>query len=262
MEISYGVCRLSVVAVRKEQSHLSLQVTQLLFGDHYLVAEEAGDGLWLRITICFDGSKGWIERKQHHAISQEYFEQINTTDFKITTDICSTILYKKSPITILLGSIVPISQSELFKMDEQFAFNGESKSLGQKRDFEFLKTISLKYLNVPEQEGGKSPFGVDGAGLVQMVYRVSGYSISRSPEKLVKHQKTVKNIDRVRPGDIAFFLSLKEGKEKTGLLLEENKVLHADGRVKIDHLSEDGVLDIETKIFTHELKSIIRILND
>jgi hypothetical protein len=147
-------------------------------------------------------------------------------------------------------------------MDEQFAFNGEAKSLGQKRDFEFLKTISLKYLNVPEQEGGKSPFGVDGVGLVQMVYRVSGYSISRSPEKLVKQQKTVKNIDRVRPGDIAFFVSRKEGKVKTGLLLEENRVLHADGRVKIDHLLEDGVLDTETKIFTHELKSIIRILND
>jgi hypothetical protein len=262
MEVSYGICRLSLVSVRKEQTHLSLQITQLLFGDHYLVGEEASHGLWLRITICFDGTEGWIERKQHHAISQEYFEQINTTDFKITTDICSTILYKKSPITILLGSIVPISQSELFKMDEQFAFNGESKSLGQKRDFEFLKAISMKYLNVPEQEGGKSPFGVDGIGLAQVAFRISGYSISRSTEKLVMHQKTVKNIDNVRPGDIAFFISRKEGKVKTGLLLEENKVLHADGRVKIDHLSEDGVLDIETKIFTHELKSIIRILND
>jgi hypothetical protein len=262
MEVSYGVCRLSVVSVRKEQSHQSLQVTQLLFGDHYMVTDDGGDGMWLRISIYFDGTDGWIERKQHHPISQEYFDQINTTDFKITTDICSTILYKKSPIAILLGSIVPISQSELFKMDEQFAFNGESKSLGQKRDFEFLRTVSLKYLNVPEQEGGKSPFGVDGAGLVQVAFRISGYSISRSPEKLIKQQKPVKSIDDVKPGDIAFFASRKEGKLKTGLLLEENRVLHADGRVKIDHLLEDGVLDIETKIFTHELKSIIRILND
>jgi hypothetical protein len=95
-----------------------------------------------------------------------------------------------------------------------------------------------------------------------MVYRVSGYSISRSPEKLVKHQKTVKKIDSARPGDIAFFISRKEGKVKTGLLLEENRVLHADGRVRIDHLLEDGVFDIESKVFTHELKSIIRILND
>ncbi len=38
-----------------------------------------------------------------------------------------TVLYKKSPLTIVMGSVVPISNSELFKIEEQFAFNGESK---------------------------------------------------------------------------------------------------------------------------------------
>ena len=37
----------------------------------------------------------------------------------------------------------------------------ESKGIGQKREFEFLKSIALKYLNAPEQEGGKTPFGID-----------------------------------------------------------------------------------------------------
>ncbi len=262
MEVSFGVCRLSVVSVRKEQSQHSLQVTQLLFGDHYEVITESSDKQWLHIKLYFDHSEGWIERKQHHEIAKEYFEQINAVDFKITTDVCSTILYKKTPISILMGSIVPISQSELFKMEEQFAFNGEAKSVGQKREFEFLKTIALKYLNAPEQEGGKTPFGIDGSGLVQMVFKMCGYTLAHHAEELLKQGRKVKGLFAAKPGDVVFIHPRKEKVTKIGLLLEENKVLHADGRVRIDQLMEDGVLDLETKIFAHTLGPISRILND
>jgi gamma-D-glutamyl-L-lysine dipeptidyl-peptidase len=262
MEVSFGVCRLSVLSVRKEQSQQSLQVTQLLFGDHYEVTAESNDRQWLYIKLYFDHSEGWIERKQHHEIAKEYFEQINAVDFKITTDVCSTILYKKTPISILMGSIVPISQSELFKMEEQFAFNGEAKSVGQKREFEFLKAIALKYLNAPEQEGGKTPFGIDGRGLVQMVFKICGYTLTHRAEESSKHGKKLADLYASKPGDVVFIHPRKEKTIKVGLLLEENKVLHVDGRVRIDQLMEDGVLDLETKIFTHTLESIGRILND
>jgi gamma-D-glutamyl-L-lysine dipeptidyl-peptidase len=262
MEVSFGVCRLSVVSVRKEQSQQSLQVTQLLFGDHYEVLAESSDKQWLSIKLYFDHTEGWIERKQHHEIAKEYFDQINAVDFKITTDVCSTILYKKTPLSILMGSIVPISQSELFKMEEQFAFNGESKSVGQKREFEFLKTIALKYLNAPEQEGGKTPFGIDGSGLVQMVFKIGGYMVPHRAEDLLRQYKKVSDLNAAKAGDVAFVHSRKEKALRIGILLDENKVLHVDGRVKIDQLMEDGVLDLETKIYTHTLHSIVRILND
>jgi gamma-D-glutamyl-L-lysine dipeptidyl-peptidase len=262
MEVSFGVCRLSVVAVRKEQSQHSLLVTQLLFGDHYEVVDESSDRQWLHVKIYFDQSEGWIEYKQHHEIAKEYFDQINAADFKITTDVCSTILYKKTPLSILMGSIVPISQSELFKMEEQFAFNGESKSVGQKREFEFLKTTALKYLNAPEQEGGKTPFGIDGSGLVQMVFKIGGYVLAHGAGELQRHGKKVKDIHAAKPGDVVFVHPRREKVMKVGLLLEENKVLHVDGRVRIDQLMEDGVLDLETKIYTHTLDSIVRVLND
>jgi gamma-D-glutamyl-L-lysine dipeptidyl-peptidase len=233
-----------------------------LFGDHYEVMAESNDKHWLHIKIYFDQSEGWIERKQHHEIAKEYFEQINAADFKITTDVCSTILYKKTPLSILMGSIVPISQSELFKMEEQFAFNGESKSVGQKREFEFLKNIALKYLNAPEQEGGKTPFGIDGNGLVQIVFRIGGYSVARQTGELLKHLKKVSDLHVAKPGDVVFLHSRKEKEAKIGLLLDEHKILYVDGRVRIDQLMEDGVLDLETKIYTHSVSSIARILND
>jgi gamma-D-glutamyl-L-lysine dipeptidyl-peptidase len=261
MEVSFGVCRLSIVSVHKEQSHQSLQVTQLLFGDHYEVLSESDDRIWLHIRIHFDHAEGWIERKQHHEISLDYFDQINSADFKITTDVCSTLLYKKTPLSILIGSIVPISQSELFKMEEQFAFNGESKSIGQKREFEFLKTIGLKYLNAPEQAGGKTPFGIDGVGLVQMIFKIAGYILPHRIEELQQHGKKI-GFEASKPGDVVFFQARKEKEIKVGFLMQENKLLHVDGRVKIDQLMEDGVLDLETKIYTHTVRSVARFLND
>ena len=260
MELSFGVCRLAMVSVCKEANHLSLQVTQLLFGDHYEVLAESEGKEWLLIRIYFDQTQGWIESNLHHAITQEYFDQINTADFKITTDVCSTILYKKTPISILLGSIVPISQSELFKMEEQFAFNGESKALGQKREFEFIKAIALKYLNAPEQRGGKTPFGVDGSGLVQMVYKICGYHLSRSAESVLNQGKKIKDFQSHRPGDLAFFKSYKEKTLKVGLILGDDKIIHVDGRARVDQLLEDGILDLETKIRTHQLEAIVAVM--
>jgi gamma-D-glutamyl-L-lysine dipeptidyl-peptidase len=261
MEVNFGVCRLSVVAVRKEQHHLSLQVTQLLFGDHYEVVAESSDRNWIQIKIYFDQAEGWIERKQHHEISSDYFDQINTADFKITTDVCSTILYKKTPLSILMGSIVPISQSELFKMEEQFAFNGEAKSMGQKREFEFMKAVAIKYLNAPEQEGGKTPFGIDGGGLVQIVYKIAGHTVSRQISEIQKMGKSIE-FQRGKASDICLLQSRKDKTMKVALLLEENKVIHVDGRAKMDQLTADGLLDLETKIYTHTLHSIVRVLND
>ncbi len=176
MEQDFGVCRLSVVSVLSEPS-ISVHVSQLLFGDAYEVLDRSKDKRWLRIKINFDNTEGWIDLLHHHSIPQEYFSQIITSDFKITTDVVATVLYKKSPLPILLGSIVPISNSELFKMDEQFAFNGDAKAIGQKRESEFIKSIALKYLNAPETAGGKNPFGICSQGLTQMVFKISGYTL-------------------------------------------------------------------------------------
>ena len=114
--IDYGVCRLSLVPVRNEPSDKSEQVTQLLFGDHYEVLEESSDGKWLQIRANFDGYIGWVDKRQHHQVSREYFLYCNKAEFKITTDLTSSILYHKSKQMILMGSVIPISSSELFKM--------------------------------------------------------------------------------------------------------------------------------------------------
>jgi hypothetical protein len=254
------VCRLAVVPVRVDPHHAGEQATQLLFGDHYEVLDTSSDKRWLQVRVYSDQADGWIDSRQHHAISEEYFQQINKTDYKITTDIASPVLYKKMPLTIVMGSIVPISSSELFKIEEQFAFNGESKGLGQKRDGEFVRLMARKYLSAPFQWGGKSPFGIDASALVQMVFKIAGYQLPRHILGLAVQGKPISSLDHARLGDIAFFSVKGNAPIHCGILTGDEHIIHAHGLVRSDLINEEGILAADTKIYSHHLHSIRRVL--
>lgn len=257
--LDFGVCRLSLVSVRAESNDKAEVTTQLLFGEHYEVLSASKDKKWLKIKMHFDQYEGWIDFKQHHPISKDHFDYINRADFKISTDTTTSILYNKSPLPILMGSIIPISGSELFRMEEQFAFNGESKSLGQKRDAEFIKITAKKYLNAPYQWGGKNPFGIDCSGFVQMVFKINGYSLQRDSAQQVKQGKAVM-FQEIQPGDLVFFKNKEDRITHVGIFIGDDKIIHASGKVRIDHLSEEGILHSESKVYTHTFAQIRRIL--
>lgn len=257
----YGVCRLSLVPVRLEGSDKAELTTQLLFGEHYEVLSASKDRKWLKIKMHFDHYEGWIDVKQHHSISKDHFDYINRADFKISTDVTTSILYNKTPLSILMGSIIPISGSELFRMEEQFAFNGESKSLGQKRDFEFLKLTAKKYVNAPYLWGGKSPFGIDCSGFVQMVFKINGYKLQRDSAQQAKQGKAV-SFQEMLPGDLVFFKNKENQITHVGIFLGDDKLIHASGKVRIDHLNEEGILHAESRVYTHSFAQARRILSE
>jgi len=259
--LEFGVCRLAVVPVRVDGRDTAEQVTQLLFGDHYEIFSFSTDNAWAQIRIYSDQCEGWLDVKQHHMISKEYFDQINQTDYKITTDVASTVLYKKSPLTIVMGSIVPISNSELFKIEEQFAFNGESKGLGQRRDADYLNNIAKKYLSSPSQWGGKSPFGIDAAGFTQMVFKITGFSLLRTIKQQSVQGKKINRSEEAKPGDLAFFSEKGKVPSHVGIILDDEKIIHTYGCVRIDKFTEEGILNSDTKIYSHLVHSIRRIIS-
>lgn len=255
----FGVCRLSVVPACENPDGLH-QVTQLLFGEHYRVLERSSDKEWLKVQLTFDLTEGWINIHHHHSISQEFYEQIEASHFKIATDVVSTLLYKKSPISILMGSIVPISTSELFKMDEQFAFNGESKPLAQKRDREFLRTMAYRYLHAAEVRGGKNPFGICSQGFAQMVFKICGYYLPWDIQRMSNSGKQVKDFHLLQEGDLIFLSEIKNNNPHVGIALSDDRIIHCHGYVRIDHLMEDGIINSDTRIFTHSLSQIRRLI--
>src|SRR5690606_13753283 len=110
-------------------------------------------------------------------------------------------------------------------------FNGESKNVGQRREFDFLRTIASKYLNTPYQWGGKSPFGIDCSGFTQMVFKICGYKLPRDASQQVSQGRSVASLAGSRQGDLAFFVNEHGKVSHTGILLTESKIVHASGRV-------------------------------
>lgn len=251
---------MGVIPIRKEASHKSEMISQLLFGEHYKVLSYSDDNKWVSIENHYDQYTGWVAANQHNEISPEYFDQVTESDYKICLDIFSTILYRKSPITIPIGSIIPISTNELFKMEERLAFAGEAKSLRQKREFEYIKQVALKFLNAPYLWGGRTPLGIDCSGFVQVVFKIGGFELYRDTSQQVEQGVEIKGIEACIPGDLAFFKNSNGSVDHVGIIIEDNKILHASGRVRIDNLSVDGITDKVTGLVTHSDMLFRRII--
>lgn len=237
----FGVCRLSVVPVMQSPGWDAPLADELLFGEPYRIID-VNPGGWLRIT-CADtplmGSKdGWIPASHHHPIEADYYRQLVGSTFRIVTDTAAMVLYRKLPLTVVRGSILPISGGELFKVEEQLVFNGEAKILSQKRDIEFLIQEALKFQGIPERKGGRTPFGMDPCGWIRMVYRIAGYVIPSDASGLLGVGKPADSLEG-EPGDIVLFESGKE--LRAGLLLTDRRMLFMDGDLRPYALNPDGL---------------------
>jgi hypothetical protein len=256
----YGICRLSVVPVRAKGEDASELISQLLFGEHYTVLNSSDDRKWIYIQNAFDNYEGWIDIKQHHSITFDYFEQLDNTEYKICTDHTARILYNKNVVHVTIGAILPLLSNPLFVTEEQLAFNGEAKSLFQRWTIEQLLTVAKKYLNAPYLWGGKTPFGIDCSGLTQQVFRVSGYHLKRDSSQQICQGKEV-TFEEKLPGDLAFFKNDNGMMNHVGIVLPDDSIIHASGRVRIDGLDSEGILDEVSNKHTHKLFKIKRIVN-
>ena len=118
----------------------------------------------------------------------------------------------------------------------------------------------MKYLHAPYQWGGKSPFGIDCSGFTQMVFKINGYSIPRDSSQQAKVGKSVGGLDQANPGDLAFFSNGTDQISHVGIMMEDNRIIHSSGQVKVDLLTNEGILNADNNTITHRLHSIRRIL--
>lgn len=251
----FGICNLAIVPLRLEANDRSEMTSQVLFGEHFKILEQTEK--WSLIEIALDGYTGWIDNKQFAAISEQDYNNLTGLPVILNGDL---IEYITTPDNSLLP--IPIGASLSF-LDtaintEQYSFEG-LKATGVRSKQNIIQTAFL-YLNAPYLWGGKTPFGIDCSGMVQMVYRLNGYKIQRDASQQAMEGEALSFIEESEPGDLAFFDN-EEGKIiHVGIIMEDNYIIHAHGKVRIDRLDHLGIYNIDTKRHTHKLRVIKKII--
>lgn len=252
----FGICNLAIIPLRFEPSDRSEIVSQILFGEHFEILEQ--DKQWYRIKMNFDNYEGWIDGKQFQSISESDYVQLSGEAIILNADL---IEYITSPNNLLLpiplgSSLSFLSYSSINK--ENLDFEG-MKISGVKPKSNLINTAFM-YLNAPYLWGGKTPFGIDCSGLTQMVYKLNGYKLLRDASQQSTQGEALSFIEESEPGDLAFFDN-EEGKIiHVGIIMDDNYIIHASGKVRIDRLDHLGIYNAETNRHTHKLRVIKKII--
>ena len=246
--MQYGICHLSIVPVRLIADDTSEMLTQLLYGELFKVKEERK--YWVRIEVVFDGQEGWISKNQFQFISEDNFNQLNTKKGqKLSTDFISNIVIAENVLQpIAIGSRIDIVDFLGHKYEGGFKCPEPDKSN--------LVNSAITFLNAPYLLGGKTPFGVDCAGLTQMVYKLNGFSLPRTTEKQATQGEALSFIEESEPGDLAFFDNSDGIINHVGIILKDNFIVHAHGHVRIDRIDHTGIFNTDKKIYSHKLRVI------
>jgi len=252
----FGICNLAIIPLRFEHSDRSEIVSQVLFGEHFEIIDKHNQ--WSKIKLQYDEYEGWVDSKQYQLISEQNFKQLSKESIILNADL---IEYITGPNNLLIP--IPLGASLSFLNYEEintahFGFEG-TKISGIKSKDSLLKTAYM-YLNAPYLWGGKTPFGIDCSGFTQMVYKLNGYSLKRDASQQAAQGDPLSFIEESEPGDLAFFDN-EEGKIiHVGIIMSDNYIIHASGKVRIDRLDHLGIYNTETNKHTHKLRVIKKII--
>ncbi|MGV6828199.1 MAG: C40 family peptidase [Flavobacteriales bacterium] len=249
--MNFGIGHLSIVPLRFEPSDQSEMVSQLLYGELFIVLEKQEK--WSKVKLFYDAYEAWIDNKQFLTISEDEYHNYAQKARHFSSDLVDFInTEKKQLLPIFLGSSLH-TQNIL-----QHTFEGNFVK-GKLPKNNLIET-ALLYLNAPYLWGGKTPFGIDCSGFTQMVYQINGFQLLRDASQQATQGEVLSFIEEAEAGDLAFFDNEEGTITHVGIIMQDNHIIHASGKVRIDILDQSGIFNTDLKKHTHQLRVIKRIV--
>ncbi len=252
-----AVCLLPVIPMRKEPSHRSEMVSQLLFGEYVTAGKEADDFTLVRCE--YDGYEGWVQTKQLTMIDAAAVLQPEAYTASFATPITKNdeMFYVPYAVPVFAKNGNSFSMAGL-----PFTYVMHPQQMWRPKDLRFsvetLSAVCQPYMGAPYLWGGKSAWGTDCSGFVQQVFKLFGIKLLRDACLQMEQGTAVPSLPEAQVGDLAFFQNDHGRVTHVGIVLENGKIIHASGEVRIDKLDERGIIHFQTGERTHTLHSIHR----
>jgi hypothetical protein len=257
----YGLSILGIIPVRKEPDERSEMVSQILFGESYEVIDRRAN--WLQVVMQFDAYQGWIDRKLFTTLGDAAFKQYSMHSPPVLeATIMEIEMPGSGPMLIPAGSSLPgFSGGEgtldlggrIFKVTRVFDRVNPHQRQG-------VETLAEKFINAPYLWGGRSVFGFDCSGYVQVVFKILGIALHRDASQQALQGRAVSAISEILPGDLAFFTGDNGIVNHVGIALSPDTIIHCSGFVRKDKLDEQGIYNEALQKYTHHLRQIRRIM--
>lgn len=231
-----------VTNMREHPQHESEIVSQVYFSEEVHILEAVTN--WTKIKNVADSYQGWIQNNSIFSKVNSFSSDLSSIVVKVSR--CAAHLYGVQdtvygPILTLpfdsklqvLGPLALESNSRWIKM---LLIDGREAYI-QRGDVTFSQTLlnkdqmcalSLQFLGLPYTWGGRSSFGYDCSGFVQMLYRQMGVSLPRDTKDQI-HSEGFEAValSSLLPGDLIFFGLAEDKIRHVGMNVGGDKFIHA-----------------------------------
>ena len=208
-----------VISLHKRPSTKSEVVTQMIYGESFLVSKKTKK--WLKIRISEDNYKGYILNKN--------FINLLKPSHKI--NVLKAKIYKfpnkqKKINEITFGSKIKVIniKGKFIEFSKGLIDKKEVKPISYKNKNPFSKITIFK--NIKYKWGGKSFKGIDCSALIQLFLNFNNKFCPRDAKDQVKYFRKNVKLSDVRKNDIIYW------KGHVALALSNKKLIHAYGPMK------------------------------
>ena len=244
------------IEMREQPKVDSEVVSQAYYSEEAQILKEGKD--WVKIETLVDHYQGWVPRTALLGREEQFLTPSSTTA-KVNRNAAHLYDVKDT----IYGPLLTLPYESKLKVLDQEESNSRWIKVGlvdgreayiQRGDIviqpaninrEQMCTLSLHFLGLPYTWGGRSSFGYDCSGFVQMLYRQMGILIPRDSKDQIRWNGfTNVALDALTPGDLIYFGLAKDKIRHVGMYLGNKQFIHATVAenapyIHISNLSDD-----------------------